>query len=217
MEAMQHRRGGPLLVILALVLRALCSSAAAQESSSSKTSAKAEQRVKTARAPSAAPDTNVYRNAEFAFSYKTPFGWVDRTKDMEDPDNDSQKSKLLLAVFERPPQAIGDTINSAVVIAAESAASYPGIKTAADYIGPLIELTTSKGFKAVGEPSEISIGSTPLVRLDFSRDLGKLTMHQSSLVLLRNKFVVSFTFIASSTDELDELIEKLSFDTSKSK
>jgi hypothetical protein len=36
-------------------------------------------------------------------------------------------------------------------------------------------------------------------------------MHQSSLVLLRKGYVVSFTFIAGSLDELDELIEKLSF------
>jgi len=42
-------------------------------------------------------------------------------------------------------------------------------------------------------------------------------MHQSSLVLLRNKFVLSFTFIAGSTDELEEQMEKLSFDAQKSK
>jgi hypothetical protein len=112
---------------------------------------------------------------------------------------------------------VGDTVNSAVVIAAESAASYPGLKTAADYIGPLTELTTSKGFKADGDPSEVSMGSTRLVRLDFTRELGKLTMHQSSLVLLRNKFVLSFTFLAGSTDEIEELIEKLTFDATKSK
>jgi len=204
MGTMLHRRGTQSLMIFALALRTLSPSVTAQESSCSKASAKTEQRIKAARSRSDA-------------AYKTPYGWVDRTQQMQDPENDSSKSKLLLAVFERPPEAVGDTINSAVVIAAESASSYPGLKTAADYIGPLTELTTSKGFKVVGEPYETSVGTTTLVRLDCTRELGKLTMRQSSLVLLRNKFVVSFTFIAGSTDELDELIEKLSFDTPKSK
>jgi hypothetical protein len=217
MGTMLHRRGTQSLMIFALALRTLSPSVTAQESSCSKASAKTEQRIKAARSRSDAADTNPYRDTDFALTYKTPYGWVDRTQQMQDPENDSSKSKLLLAVFERPPEAVGDTINSAVVIAAESASSYPGLKTAADYIGPLTELTTSKGFKVVGEPYETSVGTTTLVRLDCTRELGKLTMHQSSLVLLRNKFVVSFTFIAGSTDELDELIEKLSFDTPKSK
>ena len=87
---------------------------------------------------------DVYRNATFGFTYKIPFGWVDRTKEMsEDPSQDStgpQKSALLLAVFERPPEATGDSVNSAVVIAAESASSYPGLRSAEQYFGPLTEL-----------------------------------------------------------------------------
>ncbi|HMK22324.1 MAG TPA: hypothetical protein VK466_08305, partial [Terriglobales bacterium] len=154
-------------------------------------------------------DLVVYRDPQFAFTYKVPYGWVNRTAQMQDPAADPQQSKLLLAVFERPPEAVGDTINSAVVIAAESVASYPGLKAAADYVGPLTELTTSKGFKTVGEPYEVSVGSTSLVRLDFSRELGKLTMYQSSLVLVRNKFVVSFNFIGGTADEVEELIQHL--------
>jgi hypothetical protein len=219
MGAMQFRRGFPLLSIV--VVRFLCAGLAAQQPSSASSSSKSprnpEQRAKAPHAPSTSQDSTTYRNPEFAITYRIPFGWVDRTPQMQDPDADPQKSKLLLAVFARPPDAVGDTINSAVVIAAESAASYPGLKTAADYIGPLTELTTSKGFKAAAEPSEISLGTTPLVRLDFARDLGKLTMHQSSLVLFRSKFIVSFTFIAGSTDEIDELIDQLSLSPQKSK
>jgi hypothetical protein len=219
MGAMQFRCGFPLLSLV--VVRFLCAGLAAQQPSSASSSSKSprnpEQRAKAPHAPSTSQDSTTYRNPEFAFTYKIPFGWVDRTQQMQDPDADPQKSKLLLAIFERPPEAVGDTINSAVVIAAESAASYPGLKTAADYIGPFAELTTSKGFKVVGVPWEFALGTTPLVRLDFARDLGKLTMHQSSLVVFRNKFIVSFTFIAGSTDELEELIEKLSVSAQKSK
>lgn len=200
-----------LRILLALLLTTTC---LAQTSSSK--NPRAEQRATREKSATSSADTS-YRNSQFAFSYKVPFGWVDRTRQMQEPENDSSKSKLLLAVFERPPEVVGDTVNSAVVIAAESAASYPGLKTAADYIGPLTELTTSKGLKAAGEPSEVSIGTTRLVRVDFTRDLGKLTMYQTSLVLLRNKFVLSFTFIAGSSDEMDELIEKVSFEPAKSK
>ncbi len=181
----------------------------AQDSSS-----KSKPHGKSAPAPPQTAETT-YRNSEFAFAYKIPYAWVDRTQPMQDDSTDPSNSRLLLAVFERPPEVTGDTVNSAVVITAESAASYPGLKTAADYMGPLTELTTSKGFKPDGTPYEFSVGATTLVRGDFLREVGSLTMHQSSLVLLRKAYVVAFTFIAGSDDELDELIEKLSFPNMK--
>ena len=128
---------------------------------------------------------------------------------MQPEDAETSKSRLLLAVFERPPEVTGDTVNSAVIIAAESAASYPGLKTPADYMGPLTELTTAKGFRVVQEPYEFSVGTKRLVRSDFSKELGKLSMHQSSLVAMQRGKVISFTFIGGSEDEVDELIEGL--------
>jgi hypothetical protein len=177
-------------------------------SSSSKAKQKSEQHARPSRTGPEIEE-GVYHNANFGFAYKSPYGWVDRTRQMQDDNNDPSKSQLLLAVFERPPEATGDTVNSAVIIAAESVASYPGLRTAADYMGPLTELTTSKGFKVAQEPYELQVGTKPLVRSDFVKNLGKLTMHQSSLVLLEKHFIVSFTFIGSSEDEIEELIEKL--------
>ena len=199
-----------LLILLAFLI----TGASFPQSSSSKTK-KPEQYVTRDKSRSTTAET-AYRNPEFAFTYKIPFAWVDRTQQMQDESADPTKSKLLLAIFERPPEVTGDTVNSAVIITAESAATYPGLKTAADYLGPLTELTTANGFKPAGDPYEFSVGTTPLVRADFVKQLGKLTMHQSSLVLLRKGFVVSLTFIAGSDDELDELIEKLSFGAPKS-
>jgi hypothetical protein len=156
----------------------------------------------------------IYRNASFGFSYKLPFGWVDRTREMiEDSSdsNDPKKSTLLLAVFEHPPEATGDAVNSAVVFAAEPASSYPGLRSAEQYFGPLTELVKSKGFKVVNEPYDYRAGSVQLVRGDFSKPLGNLTMHQTTLVMLEKGSIVSFTFIGGSEDELDELVENLSF------
>jgi len=153
---------------------------------------------------------STYRNTFFGFSYKIPFGWVERTEDMRD-DGEAGRSLVLLAVFERPPEATGNTVNSAVVIAAESVSSYPSLKTAADYFGPLTEVTLSKGFKVVNAPFDFSSGANQLVRGDFSKAVGTLTMHQSSEVLLKKGYAVSFTVIGGSGDEVDELLEKLSF------
>ena len=36
-------------------------------------------------------------------------------------------------------------------------------------------------------------------------------MHQSTLVMIEKGYVVSFTFIGGSEDEVDELVEGLSF------
>jgi hypothetical protein len=191
----------------------------------------AQRKTATAATPTAKSaahneDPQLYRNPTFAFRFQIPYGWVDRTKEMLE-GNEAGKAEVLLAVFERPPQATGDTINSAVVIASESAASYPGLKKAEDYLGPLTELATSKGFKAEGEPYALEVESRQLLRADFTKPLSgktsrvetsndKLTMRQCTLVLLAKGQVVSFTFIAGSEAELDDLMDGLHFGPAKS-
>src|SRR5260370_23661183 len=175
-------------------------------------------------------DAQLYHNPTFAFRFQIPYGWVDRTQQMQE-GNEAGKAEVLLAIFERPPQATGDTINSAGVIASESAASYPGLKKAEDYLGPLTELATSKGFKAEGEPYALEVESRQLLRADFTKPLSgktssgetssgetrndKRTMRQCTLVLLAKGQAVSFTFIAGSEDELDDLMDGLHFGTAK--
>ncbi|MFZ3340152.1 MAG: hypothetical protein WA609_14060 [Terriglobales bacterium] len=130
--------------------------------------------------------------------------------------NKPAASDVLLAVFERPPQAEGASVNSAVVIASEAAAAYPGLKKAEDFLGPLAESTAAQGFKANGDPSVVEIDARELVRADFSKPLtDKLTMYQTTLVLVAKGQVVSFTFVAGSEDEVDDLIEGLHFGSRK--
>jgi hypothetical protein len=160
---------------------------------------------------------------KFGFNCTVPFGWVDRTSDMQasasDPSSEGgqqqaeqpSKSETLLAIFERPPGATGESINSAVVIAAESLKDYRGIKTAADYLGPVSELAEQRGFKTVNEPYEFMAGMRKLARADFSKERGHLTMWQSTLVMIEKGEIVSFTFVGGSEDEIDELIEQLKF------
>jgi hypothetical protein len=175
---------------------------------------------RAAKASASDQDAQLYRNPTFAFRYQIPYGWVDRTKEMQ-PGDDSGKGTVLLAVFERPPEATGDSINSAVVIASESVASYPGLKRAEDYLGPLTDLATAKGFKAVGEPYAVDVESRHLLRADFSKTRevkatnNKLTMRQCTLVLVDKGQIVSFTFIAGSEDELDDLMDGLHFGAAK--
>ena len=167
-------------------------------------------------APASPDDPQLYRSAKFGFRFKIPYGWVDRTKEMQQ-DNEAGKSEVLLAAFERPPEATGDSVNSAVVVASESVASYPGLKKAEDYLGPLTELATAKGFHADGEAYALEVESRRLLRADFVKQLSggtddnKLTMHQCTLVLLAKGHIVSFTFIAGSDDGLDELMDGLHF------
>lgn len=172
------------------------------------------------------------RCPRFAFTYKVPFGWVDRTTEMNadtqppaggssqnesSESNNPQRSpsstgsETLLAAFERPPQATGETIDSAVVIAAEPLANYHGIKTAGEYFGAIRELAEQRGFKAVSDPYVFSIGAKHLVRGDFSKERGKVTMFQTSLAMIEKGYSVSFTFIGGSEDEVNDLISNLSF------
>ena len=206
----------PRITISILCFISFLTPASAQDaptgSSSSKANQKTEQRVKPS-AP-AATDEGLYRNPEFGFTYQVRYGWVDRTEVMQPAANDPTQSRLLLAAFEHPPEVAAEGVNSAVVITVESAAAYPGLKTAADYMGPLTELTISKGFKATQDPYEFPVGSQTLVRGDFTKNRGSLAMYQSSLVMLSKGSLVSFTFIGGSQDEVDELVEKLVFPAS---
>src|ERR1017187_2269765 len=197
------------LATIAVVALALSFTAQAQ----SKAAPVAKPTAKPA--PPQNEDTQLYRNSTFGFRYQIPYGFVDRTKQMLE-GNEAGKGEVLLAVFERPPEATGDTINSAVVIASENAASYPGLKRAEDYLGPLTELATAKGFKAEGEPYALVVEGRQLLRADFVKPRSdQLTMRQCTLVLLAKGQIVSFTFIAGSEDELDNLMDGLHFGNAK--
>jgi hypothetical protein len=192
--------------------------------------------------PSTAPkDLQLDRHVDFGFRYQIPYGWVDRTSEMnnnemnaqETPKPDSNRkeeireqagdgAKVLLGVFERPPEAAADSINSGVVIASESAASYPNLKRAEDYVGPLTEVATAKGFKSVGEPFSLEIESRRLVRADFAKSLdvrlltseslkNPLTMRQRTLIWMTKGRILSFTFIAESEEALDDIMDGLHF------
>ncbi len=118
---------------------------------------------------------------------------------------------MLLAAFARPPLAHGEDVNSSILIAAESTDAYPGLKEAAQYFGPVTEIATAQGLEVINEPYEFFVGTKAMVRSDFQKDVGTRVMLQSTLVVLAHEYAVSFTFIGGTEDELDELIEGLSF------
>src|SRR5207302_335537 len=117
------------------------------------TASAAAQKVAPASIPDCGPIVNAaLRCPKLGFVYKVPFGWVDRTQQMQEeapagaPEKESKKNaavesgRTLLAIFERPPEAQDNEVNPAVMIAVESRGSYPQLKTAADYFGPLAEI-----------------------------------------------------------------------------
>ena len=211
--------------------------AAAQGSSSpsgsptSKQAAAAAKSVKKSAAlvdstiESGAVSNGVYRNKSLALSCKIPPGWVLRTDEMnareEAPDQadaaqtgdaaSSAGAKVLLAVFSRPPAARAEDVNASIVIAAESVASYPDLKEAAQYFFPLNEVAKAQGFSADEDPYDIAVGTKTLVRGDFHKNVGTRVMHQSTLVMLSHGYAISITVIGGTDDEVEDLIDGLSF------
>ena len=122
-----------LLMVLAGVLHA--------QSPTSSSSSKPRSEQSRISAPDPGSIANgLYHNSFFGFDYKLHFGWVDRTTEMREDSsedsNDPKKSILLLAAFEHPPEVAGDSVNSAVVVAAEAASSYPGLQNARTVFRP---------------------------------------------------------------------------------
>ncbi len=199
--------------IFRLFLAGLLSAAAlcAQASPSAKSSPSA---VGHASPDSGAVSNGVYRNSFFSLTCKVPYGWVDRTDAMQ-ADDEPGKSWVLLGVFEHPPEATSDSVNSGVVIGAESLSVYPGMKSSVQYFHVLQEVTTSKDFKADGDPYEQVIGGRTLVRGDFHKQTGSVSMYQSSLALVTKGYALSFTIVAGSEDEVNALVKGLSFNVAK--
>jgi hypothetical protein len=223
-----------LAIILAgLALRAQAPTPAQSPSktSSSSASSKPVRKSASGTAPldSGTMSGGIYRNPSFGFTCKIPAGWVLRTEEMnarEDegakadsgqPATDSGKAgRVLLAAFSRPPEARAEDVNGSILIAAESAAEYPGLRDAAQYFGPVTEVAKAQGFELDDEPYEFVVGAKTVVRGDFQKDAGTRVMRQSTLVVLTRGYAVSFTFIAGTEDDVEELVQGLSFGTSKS-
>jgi hypothetical protein len=166
----------------------------------------------------------VYRNAGFGFTCRIPAGWVLRTEEMNARDDEGAKAdsgqtatdsgkagRVLLAAFSRPPEARAEDVNGSILIAAESAASYPGLKDAAQYFGPVTEIAKAQGFEIDDQPYEFAVGAKTVVRGDFQKDVGTRVMRQSTLVVLARGYAVSFTFIGGTEDEVEELVQGLNF------
>lgn len=209
--------------ILACSLTARLSAQASSSNSSKKTKAPP---------PAAASDindgavvNNVYRNQTLGLVCKVPAGWVLRTEEMNSQDQAKDEEKpstqgtqrstgeqrVLLATFSRPPEARGQDVNSSILIAAESVDAYPGLKDAAQYFGPLTEVAKAQGFAVDEEPYEFALGSRKLVRGDFHKDVGTRVMRQSTLAFLSHGYAVSITILGGTEDEVEELIDGISF------
>src|SRR6266567_4780712 len=169
----------------------------------------------------------VYRNQTLALSCKIPPGLVLRTDEMnareekkeEKQENEkdtpapasSTGAKVLLAAFSRPPEARAEDVNSSILIAAESAAAYPGLKDAAQYFFPLTEVAKARGFTPDEDPYDIAVGTKTLVRGDFHKDVATRVMRQSTLAMLSNGYAISITVIGGTEDEVEDLIDGLTF------
>jgi len=217
-----------LLCSALLMTVSLASIANAQDSSSSST----PKPTKKAATPvestldSGSIANGVYRNKTIALSCKIPEGWVLRTEEMnagaenspekkDSPDSASSVgAKVLLAAFSRPPEARAEDVNSSILIAAEPTASYPGLKDAAQYFGPLTEVAKAQAFTIDEDPYEIAVGTKTLVRGDFHKDVGTRVMHQSTLAMLSHGYAISITIIAGTEDDVEELIDGLTFSSS---
>jgi hypothetical protein len=225
---------------LALYLAVVAAVAASQAQTDTSSSSSRQVNRKPASAAGSSLDAGtlsngIYHNRELGFSCKIPPGWVTRTDEMNAREEDSptgesdppkessvparadEKSRaksagrVLLAAFSRPPQATGQDVNSSILIAAESVAAYPGLKEAVQYFGPLTEVARAQGFTGDGEPYEIAVGTKALAREDFHKDVGSRVMHQSTLVMLGHGYALSFTFIGGTEEEVEELMDGLSF------
>jgi len=207
-------------------VRAQTSQPASSSSSSSKPVKKSASAT-VSKLDSGVVSAGAYRSPAFGFTCKIPAGWVLRTEEMNAREGEDEKvdagkkatdaGRVLLAAFSRPPEVRAEDVNASILIAAESVAAYPGLKDAAQYFGPVSEVAKAQGFAVVEEPYQFVMGTKTVVRGDFQKDVGTRVMRQSTLVVLAQGFAVSFTFIGGTEDEVEELVQRLSFSVPRAK
>jgi hypothetical protein len=230
-------------VMLAFVICAAMAGAALSAQTSAQAPASSTSSSKQGRKPAAPADSGldsgsvsdgVYHNKTLALSCTIPPGWVLRTDEMNardeqrieaekdkadagqgpPPPASAEGAKVLLAAFSRPPEAKGEDVNASILVAAERAAAYPGLKEAAQYFGPLIEVAKAQGFTMDEDPYDIAIGNKTLVRGDFHKDVGSRVMRQSTLAMLAHGYAISITVIGGTDDEVEDLVDGISFSPS---
>ncbi len=213
----------PRILLCSILLIALALPAIFAQDTSSSANPKHTRKPTESTLDSGSTPNGVYHNKTLALSCKIPPGWVLRTEEMntrdEQPSADSKSAqpsaKVLLAAFSRPPEARAEDVNSSILIAAEPISTYPGLKDAAQYFGPLTEVAKAQGFTADEDPYDFAVGQKNLVRADFHKDVGSRVMRQSTLALLSHGYAVSITVIAGTEEEIEDLINTLSFGPTK--
>ena len=215
-----------ILVWIALVAGARIAAQSSSSSSSSRHTKGSPARTAQNRdIDDGAVVSGVYRNKALALACKIPEGWVLRTEEMnareeggdEKPSpqgaqrNTENGGRVLLAAFSRPPDAKGNEVNSSILIAAEPVSAYPGMTDAAQYFGPLTEVAKAQGFEEDEEPYEFAVGTKKVVRADFHKDVGSRVMRQSTLAFLAHGYAVSITVIGGTEDEVEELVNGVTF------
>ena len=226
---MSVARAGILVCLLSVAAGVPAMAQGPQSSSSKHTKSSSARLVPDVGAGTVT--NGVYRNRALGLTCRIPAGWVLRTEEMnareEEPPSDSEaksstqgspgntenSGKVLLATFSRPPEARGEDVNSSIVIAVEKVETYPGLKEAAQYFGPLTEVAKSQGFVVDEEPYEMEVGTKVVVRGDFHKDVASRVMRQSTLAFLSQGYAVSITTIGGTQDEVEELIDGVVFGT----
>ena len=201
-----------LLVPLLGLCRVVASQDSSAASSSSKSKQKTEQHVKS-NAPAPAPtDEGLYRNPEFGFTYQVRYGWVDRTEAMQPADNDSSavptaaRRLRTSARGRRRRRQLRCDHRRRECRRLSRPQNRRRLHRPAHRTHHLQRIQRRPRI-----PTNFLSAPQTLVRGDFTKDRGQLTMYQSSLVMLRKGSIVSFTFIGGSEDEVEELIEKVDF------
>ncbi len=150
----------------------------------------------------------VYSEKFFLLRYAIPPGWVVKTGEMREGIPGQENAMLLLSTFAKAAPSTGE-INSSVNITAESAAAYPDVKTADDYMDSITEFVTSKGFSVLNPPGEISIGGVPFLRSDFQKQEGDLTTYQATMVTMQRGYILQVTAISGDEEQLTPLLNRV--------
>src|SRR5258708_28738686 len=216
----------PGLIFVLLAPFVLSQTQPATDSSSSSSSSKHLKKPAARSEPALDPGAisgGVYRNKTLGFFCPISPGWILRTEEMNQHEDapasegatktpaSGASGQVLLAAFSRPPEARAEDVNSSILIAAESAALYPGLKDAAQYFVPVTEVARAQGLTVTNEPYEIAVGLKTLVRSDFQKDVGSRVLRQSTLVMIAHGYAVSFTVIGGTDAAGEELHDNIPF------
>jgi hypothetical protein len=151
---------------------------------------------------------NVYSNSYFGFSYRIPTGMTSNlgTFRRRIKAGEHERTYVLLSAFSSVPPS---KARPGVVIMADEASPYGGLKDGAAYLKRITGTMIAQGWSVSGRPSERAFGGKKFFRADYEKLGGPFPVYEASVCTVLKGYALDFVFSSGSESGIESQVLSL--------